>query len=139
MTKSLAAFTFLAPDYDSAIEWFRDALGFALLSDTPMGPGKRWVVVAPPGGAGARVVIAEASDEGSAPRSAQPPGDASAISWRPTTSLAITRQWRRAACPFSKRRVTKPMGSSPSSPTPGAANGICCSPQDRARALPSEP
>ena len=63
MTKSLAAFTFLAPDYDSAIEWFRDALGFALLSDTPMGPGKRWVVVAPPGGAGARVVIAEASDE----------------------------------------------------------------------------
>ena len=27
-----------------------------------MGPGKRWVVVAPPGGAGARLVIAVAAD-----------------------------------------------------------------------------
>jgi catechol 2,3-dioxygenase-like lactoylglutathione lyase family enzyme len=63
MTKSLAAVTFLAPDYDSAIEWFRDALGFALLADTPMGADKRWVVMAPPGGAGARIVVAKASDE----------------------------------------------------------------------------
>jgi catechol 2,3-dioxygenase-like lactoylglutathione lyase family enzyme len=63
MTKSLAAVTFLAPDYDSAIEWFRDALGFALLADAPMGPDKRWVLMAPPGGAGARIVIAKASDE----------------------------------------------------------------------------
>ncbi len=63
MTKSLAAVTFLAPDYNSAIAWFRDALGFALLADAPMGPDKRWVVMAPPGGAGARIVIAKASDE----------------------------------------------------------------------------
>ena len=63
MTQSLAAIAFLVPDYDSAIAWFRDALGFALLADTPMEPGKRWVVVAPPGGAGARLVIAEARGE----------------------------------------------------------------------------
>lgn len=63
MTQSLAAIAFLAPNYDSAIAWFRDALGFALLADTPMEPGKRWVVVAPPGGVGARVVIAEARGE----------------------------------------------------------------------------
>lgn len=62
MTQSLAAVAFLAPDYDSAIAWFRDALGFDLLVDEPMGPDKRWVVVAPPGGAGARLVIARASD-----------------------------------------------------------------------------
>lgn len=62
MTQSLAAIAFLAPDYDSAIEWFRDALGFVLLADAPMGPEKRWVVVAPAGGAGARIVIAKASD-----------------------------------------------------------------------------
>ncbi|MBV8473774.1 MAG: VOC family protein [Hyphomicrobiales bacterium] len=62
MTKSLAAITFLAPDYDSAIAWFRDALGFALVSDAPMGPGKRWVVMAPPGGDGARLVIAKPGD-----------------------------------------------------------------------------
>lgn len=63
MTQSLAAVAFLAPDYDSAIAWFRAALGFELLADAPMGPDKRWVVVAPPGGAGARLVIAKASDD----------------------------------------------------------------------------
>ena len=46
MTQSLAAVAFLAPDYDSAIAWFGDALGFALLADSPMGSGKRGVVLA---------------------------------------------------------------------------------------------
>jgi catechol 2,3-dioxygenase-like lactoylglutathione lyase family enzyme len=63
VSQSLAAIAILVPDYDSAIGWFRDALGFELLADHPMGAGKRWVVVAPRGGGGARVVIAQASDE----------------------------------------------------------------------------
>ena len=40
-------------DYDSAIEFFVGALGFALVEDTPSltndGRPKRWVVVRPPG------------------------------------------------------------------------------------------
>ena len=63
MPQSLAAIAFLVPNYDSAIAWFRDALGFALIEDSAVSPGKRWVVVAPPGGAGARLLIAEAADE----------------------------------------------------------------------------
>ena len=51
MTKSLAAVAFLVPDYDDAIAWFRGALGFDLIEDAPLGEDKRWVVVAPPGGA----------------------------------------------------------------------------------------
>ncbi len=62
MTQSLAAVALLVPDYDPAIGWFRDALGFELLADAPMGAGRRWVVVAPPGG-GARIVIARANDD----------------------------------------------------------------------------
>ena len=62
MTQSLAAVAFVVPDYDSAIAWFRGALGFDLVEDVAVGPGKRWVVVAPPGGAGARLVIAVAAD-----------------------------------------------------------------------------
>jgi catechol 2,3-dioxygenase-like lactoylglutathione lyase family enzyme len=61
--QSLATIAFLVPDYDVAIAWFRDALGFQLLADSPMGPGKRWVVVAPRGGAGASILLAKASDE----------------------------------------------------------------------------
>lgn len=62
MPQSLAAVAFLIPDYDDAIAWFRGALGFDLIADAPLGPDKRWVVVAPPGGAGARLVLARAAD-----------------------------------------------------------------------------
>ncbi len=62
MTQSLAAVAFLVPDYDDAIAWFRGALGFDLIEDAPLGPDKRWVVVAPPGNSGARLVLARAAD-----------------------------------------------------------------------------
>lgn len=68
MSLSLAAVAFLAPDYDSAIAWFCDTLGFELVEDVVMGPRKRWVVVAADRGAGARLVIAQA--EGAAQRAA---------------------------------------------------------------------
>ena len=45
----LALIALLVPDYDAAIGFFRDALGFDLLEDTDMGGGKRWVRVAPRG------------------------------------------------------------------------------------------
>ena len=54
----LAAFTVLVPDYDPAIAFFRDGLGFTLTEDTPQGP-KRWVTVAPPG-ENIRLVLARA-------------------------------------------------------------------------------
>ena len=63
MAHRLAAIAFLAPDYDEAVAWFRDGLGFAVLEDKPLGPGKRWVVVGDPSGEGARFVIARAEGE----------------------------------------------------------------------------
>lgn len=52
----LAALTLIVPDYDAGIGFFVGVLGFRLLQDIPQ-PGKRWVVVEPPGG-GASVVLA---------------------------------------------------------------------------------
>jgi catechol 2,3-dioxygenase-like lactoylglutathione lyase family enzyme len=43
----LGLVTFLVHDYDPAIVWFTGSLGFALLEDTDLGGGKRWVRVAP--------------------------------------------------------------------------------------------
>jgi catechol 2,3-dioxygenase-like lactoylglutathione lyase family enzyme len=48
-------------DYDEAIRFFTDALGFVLLEDEPRGNGKRWVRVGPPGGAGAALLLARAA------------------------------------------------------------------------------
>jgi len=61
--RRLSAITFLAPDYDEAIDWFRHALGFTLIEDTPLEGGKRWVVMAPEVGNGARLVIAKPASE----------------------------------------------------------------------------
>ena len=57
--QKLEAVTFLVRDYDEAIVWFVNALGFLLIEDTAMGEGKRWVLVAPQN-AGVRLILAKA-------------------------------------------------------------------------------
>jgi len=53
--------TFLVPDYDEAIAFFRDALDFALHEDTDLGGGKRWVVMA--GASGGKLLLARAAND----------------------------------------------------------------------------
>jgi catechol 2,3-dioxygenase-like lactoylglutathione lyase family enzyme len=48
-------------DYDEALAWYTGVLGFAVVEDTPLAGGKRWVVVAPPRSAGARLLLARAA------------------------------------------------------------------------------
>ena len=62
MLPTLANITFVIPDYDEAIAFFCDVLGFDLLEDLDMEPGKRWVRVAPKGG-GAALLLAKARGE----------------------------------------------------------------------------
>ena len=47
MSRRIASIALVVRDYDEAIAFFTDALRFVVLEDTPMGDGKRWVVVAP--------------------------------------------------------------------------------------------
>jgi catechol 2,3-dioxygenase-like lactoylglutathione lyase family enzyme len=63
MIHSLSAISLLVPDYDEGLAFFAGALGFAVEEDAPLGAEKRWVVVAPPGRAGAKIVLAVPSDE----------------------------------------------------------------------------
>ncbi len=49
MSRPAAQITLLVPDYDQAIAYFTQALGFELLEDTPRSTTKRWVRVAQPG------------------------------------------------------------------------------------------
>lgn len=63
MSQSIATIALVVADYDEAIAYYTDKIGFALLEDTALGGGKRWVVVAPPGGRGARLLLAKAVGE----------------------------------------------------------------------------
>lgn len=57
----LALVTFLVRDYDEAIAFFCGQLDFALIEDTVLSDGKRWVRVAPKGAAGATLLLAKAA------------------------------------------------------------------------------
>jgi catechol 2,3-dioxygenase-like lactoylglutathione lyase family enzyme len=46
----LALTALLVRDYDEAIAFYCDALGFRLIEDSDLGDGKRWVVVGDDGG-----------------------------------------------------------------------------------------
>lgn len=52
MPQSLAHIALIVPDYDEAIAWFTEKLGFTLVTDEHQPEqDKRWVLVAPPGAA----------------------------------------------------------------------------------------
>jgi catechol 2,3-dioxygenase-like lactoylglutathione lyase family enzyme len=61
--RAIATVTLVVRDYDEAIAWYGEKLGFPLEQDTELGGGKRWVVVAPSGGRGAKLLLAQAADE----------------------------------------------------------------------------
>ncbi len=62
MSQSIATVTFLVRDYDEAVRWFTEPLNFELVSDAPLGDGKRWVLVAPTGAGTTRLLLAKAAD-----------------------------------------------------------------------------
>lgn len=60
MTQKIATLSLLVADYDEAIAFYCEKLGFALVADQALGPDKRWVLVAPAGGVGAQLLLAKA-------------------------------------------------------------------------------
>ncbi len=66
MSQHIGALTLLVADYDQAIRFFTEGLGFELLEDTrldePGKPGKRWVRVAPKGTPGSALLLAQAAN-----------------------------------------------------------------------------
>ena len=48
-------------DYDEAIAYYTQTLGFTLVEDTPLSANKRWVRVAPPGATETHLLLAKAS------------------------------------------------------------------------------
>ena len=59
--KRLGLATVVVRNYDEAIAFYVEKLGFSLVEDTDLGGGRRWVRVSP--GAGADILLAEAKNE----------------------------------------------------------------------------
>jgi catechol 2,3-dioxygenase-like lactoylglutathione lyase family enzyme len=61
MPQILAHVTLLVRNYDEALAFFTQALGFRVIEDTPLGDNKRWLLVAPPDSGGTSLLLAEAA------------------------------------------------------------------------------
>jgi len=65
--QSIAHIAIVVRDYDEAIAWYTQVLGFGLIEDSPLAPEKRWVLVGPPGG-GTALLLARAANAEQASR-----------------------------------------------------------------------
>ena len=57
MPQHIAQLALLVDEYDRAIAWYTTALQFELIEDTPLCDSKRWVVIAPRGSSGSRILL----------------------------------------------------------------------------------
>lgn len=67
MAMEFAMTAIVVDDYDRAIDYYTNTLGFALTEDTVLSPEKRWVTVRP-GTNGASILLARAATEEQASR-----------------------------------------------------------------------
>lgn len=64
MRQSLAHVALVVEDYDEAIDFYTNSLGFELIEDTYIAEqDKRWVLVAPPGGTSTAILLARAASD----------------------------------------------------------------------------
>lgn len=68
MRQRIGSISMLVRDYDEAIAYYTGALGFVLVEDTPLGGGKRWVLVAPSAAAETALLLARADGDAQAAR-----------------------------------------------------------------------
>lgn len=63
MKQSLVHLAVVVSDYDEAIQYYTQVLGFLLVEDTPLSDSKRWVLVAPRGSTTPLLLAKASTDE----------------------------------------------------------------------------
>lgn len=65
MSQRIGYISLVVRDYDEAVSYFTEKLGFALIEDSASkdrdGQPKRWILIAPPGSSGTQILLARAS------------------------------------------------------------------------------
>lgn len=63
MQQQIASIALVVKDYDEAIHFYTEKLGFVLIEDSVLSETKRWVLVAPKNSTGCRLLLAKAATE----------------------------------------------------------------------------
>lgn len=63
MNQRLMHIALVVADYDEAIHWYTQKLGFKVIEDTTLSEVKRWVLIQPPGEGSCQLLLAKAATE----------------------------------------------------------------------------
>ena len=63
MNQRIVQLSLVVRDYDEAIAFYTQKLGFELMEDTKLSATKRWVVIKPKGEGGCKLLLAQATNE----------------------------------------------------------------------------
>lgn len=116
----LGLVTVLVPDYDEAIAYYTGTLGLELVEDTPLPserlpsepePGRRWVVVAPPGSLETRLLLARAATPAQRARVGDQTGGRVALFLHTADFAATHARMQAAGVTFEEEPRHEPYGT----------------------------
>jgi catechol 2,3-dioxygenase-like lactoylglutathione lyase family enzyme len=61
--RTIAHITLVVKDYDEAINFYTEKLGFTLIEDTKLNESKRWVLISPDRNSSCKLLLAKAANE----------------------------------------------------------------------------
>lgn len=112
MSQSIALVTLVVREYDEAIDFYVGKLSFALLEDSyQAAQDKRWVVVAPAGSQGARLLLARASTAEQAMRAGDQTGGRVGFFLYTDDCLRDVASYRQAGVRIVREPVEQPYGT----------------------------
>lgn len=101
--------TLVVRDYDEAVRFFVETLGFSLTEDVDLGGGKRWVVVRPDG-TGAGLLLAQASSPEQAASIGDQTGGRVAFFLHTDDLDRTVAEWTVKGVRFAERPRSEPYG-----------------------------
>ena len=107
----LGLVTLVVDDYDQAIAFFVDALGFELVEDRRLEAAKRWVVVAPRGARETAILLARAAAPGQSARVGDQTGGRVAFFLHTADFDADYERMRAAGVVFEEPPRREPYGT----------------------------
>ena len=107
---ALAQVAILVREYDEAIAFYRDVLGFRVIEDTRLDERKRWVVVAPRGGE-TRLLLARAANAEQASRVGNQTGGRVFLFLRTDDFWRDYRAWTKRGVEFTGEPRVEPYGT----------------------------
>ena len=107
----LGLVTLVVDDYDQAIAFFVDALGFELMEDRRLEAAKRWVVVAPRGARETAMLLARAAVPGQSARVGDQTGGRVAFFLHTADFDADYERMRAAGVVFEEPPRREPYGT----------------------------